>query len=375
VLSRNNTHFGREAPTRILGLICLLLVCGILYAGLKPFRSPANEVSWVADGNALRFGHHGTILGLEDFSQACSRDGGRSLEIWLQPGSAKESGTVIAFYNPGGPRRFSLHQSVSDLELRIEPLHAWSRQKTTRLYIDSAFLDRRSAFWTITSGPIGTVVYRDGLMIRESAGFRVSIRELSGRIVLGNSPVFDDSWSGALRGVAIYDRALDGTQIARHYRTWAKGTRPEVTLEDACTALYLFDECSGRVIHNRVGSASDLYIPTKYMAVNQTVLDPVWRAFNWSLGFWEDALINVGGFIPVGCAFCAYLTARGLRWPAAGATALAGTLSLFIELAQSHLPTRDSSMADLLANIAGSIVGASLYRRVTANRLKSLCRS
>jgi hypothetical protein len=51
-----------QLTTRILGFISLLLLCGILYAGLKPFHSPANEVTWVAKANALRFGEYGTIL-------------------------------------------------------------------------------------------------------------------------------------------------------------------------------------------------------------------------------------------------------------------------------------------------------------------------
>src|SRR5271165_2000471 len=351
-----------EASRRILGFICFLLLFGLLCAGLRPFHSPTNDVSWVANANAVRFGRHGTILGQGFFSAVGSRSGGRTLEIWLQPGLVNDSDTFIAFYDPGEPRHLSLHQSGSDLELRIAPVGAWRREKTERLYVDSAFRGRRSTFWTVTSGLRGTAIYRDGLKLRESSEVRVSAQAFSGRLVIGNSPIFNDSWSGILRGIAIYEQVLDPTQISRHYQTWTKGTKPDLISEDACIALYLFDEHSGNVVHNRVDSGYDLYIPAKYRVVDQIVMDPVWRAFNWSWGFWKDAVINVCGFIPVGCFFCAYLSARGFDRPTLIASSLGAVVSLFVELTQSHLPTRDSSMSDLLTNIAGSIIGASLYR-------------
>jgi glycopeptide antibiotics resistance protein len=92
------------------------------------------------------------------------------------------------------------------------------------------------------------------------------------------------------------------------------------------------------------------------------VLDPVWRAFNWSWGFWQDAFINVAGFIPFGCFFCAYFSARKLRSPALCAAAFGAAVSVFIELTQANLPTRDSSMSDLINNILGSVLGAAAYR-------------
>jgi len=40
---------------------------------------------------------------------------------------------------------------------------------------------------------------------------------------------------------------------------------------------------------------------------------------------------------------------------------LASAISVFIELSQVLLPTRDSSMSDLITNISGSVIGAALY--------------
>jgi hypothetical protein len=351
-----------QVTRRVLGIICIALLCVVLYAGLKPFGIPANEVTWVPNANAIRFGRSGTILSSASFPLTGSSDGARSLEIWMQPALARDSSTFAAFYDPGRPRQLRLRQSVTDLELRIESSAAWRHEATAKLYVDEVFRNRPNGFWTVTSDSTGTTVYLNGAKVKESRKLLISNSEFSGRFVIGGSPIFNDSWSGVLRGIAIYDRALTAEQIARHYQTWTKETRPQLATNDACIALYLFDEGSGRVIHNKIGNGNDLYIPEKYFVLSQTVLDPIWRAFRWSMGFWSDAVVNLGGFIPVGFFFCAYLSAMGFGQPALAASFAGGAISLLIELVQCRLPTRDSSMSDLILNTAGSVIGASLYR-------------
>jgi hypothetical protein len=352
----------------ILSFICLILLCGTVYAGLKPFHAPANGVAWIADADALRFGGHGTILSSGSLPPVRAGAIGRSLEIWTQPIETEDSSTLIAFWAPENLRQLSLCQAVSDLEIRIQSSAAWRSVRTERINIADAFRDRRSTFWAVTFGQSGTDIYRNGVLVRSSA-VRLSTSDFSGRLIVGNSPIFDDSWSGIVRGLAIYDTALDGTQIARHYVSWTKESRPALTSEDVCIALYLFNEHTGNVVHNRVRAQNDLYIPSRYVVLRPTLLDPVWRAFNWSLGFWKDAFINVSGFVPLGCFFCAYFSARGFRWPALHASGLCIALSVFIELTQTRLPTRDSSMADLINNGLGSILGAVAFRGVVAQAI------
>jgi len=361
-LSREPT---RRITTRgILGFICLILLCGILYAGLHPFHVPANQVAWVTDADAVRFGESGTMLSTGSFPPPGA---GRSIEIWARPGLTKDSNTLLAFYSPSSPRQLSLFQSESDLRIGIQSSAAWRSVKTEKTYVDDAFRDGKTAFWTVTFGQSGSAVYRNGALVKRSS-LKPSGSELSGRLVIGNSPIFSDSWSGVLRGLAIYDTALDPAQIARHYSSWTKRGAPVLASDDVCIALYLFNERAGRIVHNRVRSENDLYIPPKFLVLRQTVLDPVWRAFNWSSGFWKDAFINVGGFIPFGLFFCAWFSARGLRAPALRASALGAAVSVFIELTQSFLPTRDSSMADLIDNILGAVLGAAAYRGAAARQ-------
>jgi hypothetical protein len=162
---------------------------------------------------------------------------------------------------------------------------------------------------------------------------------------------------------------LNAAQVVRHYTTWTKSSAPVVTHDDACVALYLFDEHAGNTLHNSVHASNNLYIPPKFMVLDKTVLDPVWRAFAWRFGFWEDTLVNIGGFIPFGLFLGAWFSARGVRRPVLFASLIGFLASIFIELVQVKLPTRDSSMSDVLTNILGSMLGAVAFRGALARAI------
>lgn len=365
-----------ELPTRRwLGLICLLILCVTLYAGLTPFRAPTNTVAWLPHLNGLQVGPFGTLRSVGVIPAPTSGNAARSLEIWMQPRLAEDSSTFLALYDP--TRRFQLlfDQSISDLKIEIASSSAWRRLRARRFYVDDAFRERKSTFWTITVDREGTAVFRDGVIARQTREFRISGREFSGVLVIGTAPLFNLTWQGVVRGLAIYDRALPPDRVEHHYQTWTKQSEPDVAAEDRCIALYLFDEGAGRVVHDRIGTGADLEIPAKYLLTNPTVLDPVWTAVSGSWGFWKDALINTFGFMPVGFFFCAWFSAHGRNRSALMATALGAILSLFIELVQVHLPTRDSSMSDVITNIVGSAAGAAACNlaliRLTRRRFSS----
>src|SRR6202049_1065608 len=83
---------------RALAVLCLLVVIGLLGAGLWPFNPhPRNEVSWAPDGQGLRFGDYGTILGSGMVTRPISSDGSCTVEIWLTPGLTDDSNVILAF--------------------------------------------------------------------------------------------------------------------------------------------------------------------------------------------------------------------------------------------------------------------------------------
>jgi VanZ family protein len=355
-----------KASSKLLGVACGLLLGGLLVAGLWPFHSPRNQVVWFAGGNGLRFGGRGTILSLGKFKAANALTGAPcSLEIWFEPAVAAASGTLFAFYAPGSPRQFSLRQSISDLALQSDLRGGRYRTLTTRLYVDDIFRRGKTLFVTITAKGGQTAVYIDGALARTAPKFPLSAKDFDGELVIANSPGVGNSWSGLLRGLAFYDQEFSPTQVSHHYQTWIEKGRPDVSENERAVAIYLFDERGGHVIHNCVPSGSDLYIPDRYLVLDQTLLCPFWVAYRPTWGYWSDVLINIAGFVPFGFLFCAYFALGGrVKRPALLTIFLGFTLSLTIESLQSFLPTRSSDMTDVITNTLGTCFGVWLYRLI-----------
>jgi VanZ family protein len=90
-----------------------------------------------------------------------------------------------------------------------------------------------------------------------------------------------------------------------------------------------------------------------------------------------DTVINILGFIPLGFFLCAYLhDAKHFaeRNALVRATILGTLTSLGIELLQVFLPSRDSSLLDVINNAVGTIMGAFLQLRVHDYWREAICR-
>lgn len=342
----------------------MVLLAGILVAGLWPFQAPKNAVSWLKGENGVRFGQHGTIVSSRAFENL-NGDGmtSGSLELWLRPDHSYETRTLLAFYKDGNPGGFSLHQDGTELALENE---AWNHRISTRLArlnVEDVFHRGQSVFITVVSDGHLTTIYLNGHLARESRDFTFSTRDLTGRLIIANSPVEDDSWMGALRGLALYDSGLNAAEVLRHYQAWTGRGRPDVTAGERAAAVYLFDEQSGRVIRNQAESRLDLSIPKRYSEVHHAFLEAPWNEYTAGLIYWKDIAINIGGFIPLGFCFYAYLLLGLQNRRAAFATVLLGAaVSLTIEVLQSFLPTRYSGLTDIITNTLGTGIGVVLYR-------------
>jgi len=349
---------------KLLRVACGLFLGGLLVAGLWPFHSPRNQVTWFAGGNGLHFGGRGIILSSGKFKVASvPADAPCSLEIWLEPALTASSGTLFAFYAPGNPRLFSLQQSIADLALRSDIGGGRYRTLTSRLYVEDVFRRGKPLFVSVTSKGGQMSVYIDGALARTVSKFPLSSQDFNGELVIANSPIVDNSWTGLLRGLAFYDQEISPAQVIHHYETWIRKGRPDISQNERAVALYLFDERAGRVIHNQVPSGIDLYIPDRYLVLDQAILSPFWEAFHPSWSYWDDVLVNIAGFVPFGFLFCAYFSLAGrIKRPALVTILLGFAVSLTIESLQTFLPTRDSDTADVITNTLGTCFGVWLYR-------------
>ncbi len=348
-----------------LRTVCVFVLLGILAAGLWPFHAPKNQVTWLSGESGLLFGKYGSIVSAGPFkADASQTDGACSLEIWLEPSRVHSSGTILAFYRPeSGITPFALRQSLSDLVIQRPSQDQLHRGKKAKVYVDDVFSRQKPVLVTINSDQSGTTVYADGTFVKKYPNLRFSSGDLSGRLIVGNSPVTTDEWRGWVRGLAIYHRELTADEVSEHFANWTKGDGTGFATTESTVALYLFAERRGNIVHNQIDSATDLLIPERFFVLHEQFLERPWDEFRQDWNYWKDVGINVAGFIPLGFSFFAYfLTVRKIKRPVLVTVALGLAVSLTIEVLQAFLPTRDSGMTDLATNTLGTAVGVLAFK-------------
>jgi VanZ family protein len=355
--------FGIKVPPRIIGWFCLITVCATLGAGLWPFCAPENEVIWLNGENAIRFGRHGTALSSGRIDFAGSKGTACSVELWVQPARTWTTGSILAFYDSADRRQLILEQDYTDLVLSLGDGDRRAIQR--RLWVGDVFREQQ-AFLSVTSDGQETSVYVNGQLALTSPDFQLSSKDLSGQLILANSPLRNHSWPGEVKGLAIYGSELDTPQVLGDYQDWTQLGEPRSRLSDRALALYLFREQGGRIIHSAVPSGINLEIPKRFLVVDQRRFESPLTERHSDQNYRKDIQINVAGFVPLGFVVSLYFVAVRRIKHAAVATILVGaTVSFAIEYGQSFLPTRLSGLTDIFTNILGTTLGVLLYSGVS----------
>lgn len=349
---------------RIMAGLGGCILCTILVAGLWPFHAPRNHVAWRENSNGLRFGRFGSVLSSGAFHGQPSQDSSAgSLEIWLAPSLGSQR-TILSFDgsdHPGIP--FSLLQHKDGLIVYRYNLDEHGTAWTAWCLVNGVFRNKKSVFVTVTLGKRDTSVYVDGVLAKVSPILGASTNNITGRVVLGNSATFNDSWSGKILGLAMYQRQLGPAQVAQHYESWTKDLQPALAQDESPVALYLFKEGRGSVVRNEVDPATSLTIPDRYFVLHPRFLSSPQHEYHATWGYWEDIAVNIAGFIPLGAWAVVYFSSvRVVKSPAVIAILMGFSTSVTIEVLQSFLPTRSSGMTDIITNTLGTVIGVMLCR-------------
>jgi len=354
---------------RMLGSVCGLVLCGILIAGLWPFHGPRNDVAWLPESNGLTVGPHGSLVSAGEFeSRKSNIDSSCTIELWLHPAVVAGSGTILAFYHPSDfSVSLALRQSLSDLRVEV------GRQDNghSPIYLPRIFLSQTPVLVSITSGARGTTAYVDGREFERFTTYHVQEEDVSGKLLVGNTPSGTHEWSGRLLALAVYNQELSPQEVLEHYESWTTHKASGLRESAHAVAFYPFNESRGTIAHNQVDAATDLLIPEKFFVVHEKFLAWPWNEFYLGRNYWKNVAINIGGFIPFGLSFCAYLSAvRITSRPILVTVILGFVVSLTIEFLQAFLPTRDSGLTDVMTNTLGTAVGAVLYQYFARLALK-----
>jgi VanZ family protein len=356
-----------SAADLALPFACILVVSTLFTAGLWPFNPfPRNQVTWLPTGKGLQFGGHGVVFSRGPVERTRAKgDSACTLAIRLQPDAIMRgaSGTLLGVYTPEKPSQFRLMQWRDVLLIRRDYRDADNHSKTTAVDLDHAFLTRELVSFTITSGPDGSVAYRNGMRAAGITRIGISCEDFAGQLVLGDSAVMDNAWRGNILDLSIYDRELTPQEIASKYASWnGDQTDQEPGGEQHLVAQYTFTEGRGPTVHGRPRSAPDLYIPDIFKVPHKKMLMWPWEESPDKRNF-RDISINILGFVPFGFVFAAYLLWNRNVGHATIVTVLCGAaISLMIEILQEYIPGRDSGILDIFTNTFGTFLGVLLFR-------------
>ena len=325
---------------------------------------------WLTDRSGLRFGRHGVVYSSGALPASLSSAQACSLEIAFRPAATGKDGTILAFDSSPDPRMpFQVKQVGSSIALQRYAVEGEGEIRYPWSKVDRVLQEGKPEVLAVTSTAQRTNVYVNGALAAGLEGDAMSCRDLNGRFVLGNSTT-DNGWTGEIYGLALFDRELLPREVQQEFSSsLANGSLGQ---SSQALAFYALDQKDGQTVRSKTGGP-DLSIPTRYEVLHPALLNPIWSQYAHQGAFWrrcsvwQDILVNVAGFVPVGFFFLAYCDLVKRSPHASAKVILFGfLLSLTIEVVQRFLPTRDSGMMDLVTNTAGTALGVGAFRLIWA---------
>lgn len=364
------------------GRFCLLYGILLLVVGLWPFNFlTANGVSWLENRNGLEF--LGSALqsagcvtarvqtdGLLSARNRPVTSGALGIELWLSALDESDSGRrrILSLLDEDGAERLFIGQWRNHLLVRWPENGLTGSRRWREISARAVLAENQERFVTLTSNASGSAIYLEGQLHKSFPGIRLLPNELGLsdlRLVLGDPPSSVSGWSGRIFGLALHGQFLKPNTVAERYARWRHGEAPEAL------ARYDFSQRQGSEVADLSEHGNTLSIASR-LGVRKKPL----AGWSWSEPFGlrdvKDIAINLFGFLPFGALLLWWrLDQRpGSLLAAAAWAVLLGTLcSLVIELVQVVLPTRDSSVRDVLCNALGTALGLWPAWRLRAKQL------
>ena len=332
-------------------------------------------MEWLNNENGILFHDLGIVYGPAEYKNSdqislSTKDKSITIEIWLTPGSDgyNRFSYIFGLYDDHYQEIFSLAQAKSLLNISKYKKPGKRGLTYNWRWLKNAFFKGQKRFLTITSDKTGTTVYLDGKRAHKFRNYSLMpTGELTppGRVVIGIDPSGKKPWTGTIHGLAFYNQALPSKQIVEHFDKWKGNSALSLLNEKDIIALYPMDEKNGQIIHNAVLNNFHLSIPNRFKILKKKFLELSDNALRLNGSNLRDMRINILGFIPLGYLLLVTFYSTKSSWTSSWRlifwAVLGGTvLSFVIETLQAYLPTRNSSLTDLIFNSFGTGIGTIL---------------
>jgi VanZ family protein len=356
-------------------LIVILFL--ILFFGLRPKDyNFLNCVTWITDQAGIHLKKYGIvytnlIIGKKETDFSVSNN--FSLEIALKPTKPSIDGfSFIVVHHDGNDGNQLLMAQWRSWIIFMNGDDYAHKRKTNRIAVDTALLPDGPLFITITSNTNGTKLYCNGKLLKENQTLKLTMPNgRKSRILVGNSLYGNNSWEGDIFGLAIYRETLNSKDIDLHFENWSKEHNFSFAKNDKPFVLYFFDEKEGKLALDHAGKNHHLKIPDRMKILKKKILELEWEKYKYDSNHIQDFLLNLLGFIPLGFSLSATLIRfRGkfIQHVVLKTVFSCFIFSLFIEIFQAWIPSRSSSMLDLILNTCGALIGSIIFYKVLAKK-------
>ena len=356
----------------------IVILFGILFFGLRPKDyNFLNCVTWITDQAGIHLRKYGIVYTnpiIEKKETGFSESNNLSVEIALklENPSTKEFNFIAVLHDGNDSNQLLLAQWRSWIIFMNGDDYAHKR-KTNRIAVDTALLPKGPLFLTITTSNNGTKLYCNGKFIQENKNLTLTMPNgRKSRLIVGNSVYGNHSWEGDVFGLVIYRATLNSKDIEFHFDKWSKEHNFSFAKNDKPLVLYCFDEKDGKLALDHAGGNHHLKIPHRMKILKRKILEPDWEKFEYESNYIQDCFLNLVGFIPFGFSLSATLIRfRGKfnHHVVLKTVFFCFLVSIFIEIVQAWIPSRSSSMSDLILNTCGALIGSIICGRVFANRI------
>jgi len=323
----------RTARMLFIPVILVMLFVGLQQQGY----TSANNVHWRPELGGLSFAPHSLAHTAKGFRIPDNGEG-FTIELTITPEYRTPLGFQFIMLLYGRKNATQLLVGQWDRSLVIMNGSDYSNKKRDpKLYIPLGEQSGKQKI-RITTGPSGTSAFIDDQLIQKNPHLvLIPPATESCRLVLGSSTSGRNSWSGILHELAISANG-PSTDMIR----------------------YSFSKSGGNFIKAQTGNSPDILLPAKFPILHKAIL--LWPDFstvNRALLLF-DITINIFGFLPLGFLLPIVLQSLGLHRN--GGIIFASLIFVFffslgIETAQIWMPSRHSSMLDLVLNTFGGTIG------------------
>jgi VanZ family protein len=377
--ARNPRSRWRWLPPALFALMIGLLV-------LHPYEfAPDNDVARLPGEPGLFFGGNGlayTEHRLDEIAGAPLDE--LTLELWLRlPENSTNYGArmILSIHDPRYELPLCLGQWGDRLFLFV-PSETWTTPWFGQLILDERIPKEQDQFVAaVVSSQSRSLILADQELRHEAFSSPPGTPpELSRRLILGASPGGRYRWHGELSGLALYDRALTPEEIEGHRVGVEEQGLASLATADHLLALFPFheplagessaesaegggeeDAAAGGIAQSLAPGKATIRVPARFSALPEVLLDRPNLGRLQSPMYSGDVMRNILLFVPFGWLL---LIAAGRHsthsWLAlvAGVTLAGCLLSLSLEALQLLLPSRATTLADLIANSLGTVIGA-----------------